>query len=82
MLVREVVLGILGACAGVSVAGGFVALISMLGVIPRLASESKTVNKAVLYENCLILGVTLGNVVSLYLISHSFILLRKIVQKS
>ena len=66
MLVREVVLGILGACAGVSVAGGFVALISMLGVIPRLASESKTVNKAVLYENCLILGVTLGNVVSLY----------------
>ena len=66
MLVREVVLGFLGICAGFTVAGGFVALISMLGVIPRLASESKTANQAILYENCLIAGVALGNIISLY----------------
>ena len=66
MWIREIILGILGVCAGVTVAGGFVALISMLGVIPRLASESKTANKAVLYENCLIFGVVFGNIVSLY----------------
>lgn len=66
MWIREIFLGLMGICAGFAVAGGFVALISMLGVIPRLASESKTANRAILYENCLIFGVVLGNIISLY----------------
>lgn len=66
MWIREIFLGFLGICAGLTVAGGFVALITLLGVIPRLASETKTMKRAILYENFLILGVVLGNIVSLY----------------
>lgn len=66
MWIREAFLAFFALCAGVTVAGGFVALITLLGVIPRLASKTKTMKRAILYENCLILGVVLGNIVSLY----------------
>lgn len=72
MWIHEIMLGFLGLCAGFTVAGGFVALITLLGVIPRLAGETKTAKKAMLYENCLILGILLGNVVSLYSIRLPF----------
>lgn len=72
MWIREAFLGFLGIAAGFTVAGGFVALITLLGVVPRLASETKTANHAILYENFLIAGVLLGNVVSLYSIRIPF----------
>ena len=72
MWIHEIILAFLGICAGFTVAGGFVALITLLGVIPRLAGETKTANKAMLYENYLILGIILGNFVSLYSIRIPF----------
>lgn len=66
MWIRYVVISIIGLAGGVAVAGGFLALITLLGVIPRLAGETKSMKKAILYENFLILGALLGNLVSLY----------------
>ena len=72
MWIHEIILGFLGICAGFTVAGGFIALITLLGVIPRLSGETKTAKKTLLYENFLILGFILGNITSLYSIRIPF----------
>lgn len=66
MWIRYGALIFVGMSSGIIVAGSFVAVVVMLGVIPRLAGETKTIKKAMLYENLIILGVVFGNVVSLY----------------
>lgn len=66
MWIRYGALVFVGMSSGIIVAGSFVAVVVMLGVIPRLAGETKTIKKAMLYENLIILGVVFGNVVSLY----------------
>ena len=59
-------LGICGFSFGVAVAGGYLALISMIGILPRLASTSKTVKYILTYENAIVYGVLWGNILSLY----------------
>lgn len=50
-----------GAAAfGATVAGGYFALISMLGIVPRLTSISKTAKRILSYENALIYGAFAG----------------------
>lgn len=66
LILKYVFLIFIGLASGVLIAGGYVALISMLGVIPRFAGITKTAKRIMLYENCMILGVILGNVVDLY----------------
>lgn len=45
---------------GATVAGGYFALISMLGIVPRLSSISKTADHISSYENALIYGACVG----------------------
>lgn len=59
---RHAFLGFMGASFGFAVAGGYLALISMIGVVPRLASKSETADKVIVYENCMIYGVAAGNI--------------------
>jgi stage V sporulation protein AB len=62
----------IGLFCGTAVSCGFIAFIIMIGILPRLISKTKTANHVMLYENMVILGVTLGNVVYLYQISLPF----------
>ena len=51
---------------GFIVAGGYLALISLIGIVPRLASTSKTSKYIIRYENALIYGVVIGTLVYSY----------------
>lgn len=66
MWIRSMMLVFYGLCAGALIAGSFLAFLSMLGVIPRLAGLTKTIRFARTYENCISLGGVLGTAVFLY----------------
>ena len=57
---QQVVMGILGVCAGFAVASGAVALVIGLGIIPRYAGVTKTPGQILWYEDCCMLGTVLG----------------------
>jgi len=52
--------------SGFTVSGGFFAFISLIGIVPRLASVTRTAGYLNFYENCLAAGLILSNTVSLY----------------
>lgn len=56
----------IGLASGAVISGGVFAFISMIGVIPRLMYHSKTAKNSRLYENMVILGGTVGNIVYLF----------------
>ncbi len=66
MLMSNVILGFLGLCFGVTVAAGVFAFITMLDVIPRLAHRTGTATHIYAYENVIIAGGTVGNLLSLF----------------
>ncbi len=66
MLIRNLILMIYGLSAGGLIAGSFLAFLSMIGVIPRLAGLTKTIKYARTYENCIALGGVLGTAVFIY----------------
>ncbi len=61
MLGNSIILGALGICFGVTVAGGVFAFITMLDVVPRLAHRTGTATHIYMYENVVIVGGTAGN---------------------
>lgn len=66
MWIRSILLVIYGLSAGGLIAGSFLAFLSMLGVIPRLAGLTKTIEYAKIYETCITLGGILGTAVFIY----------------
>lgn len=66
MLIRQILVGFIGLCSGLTVAAGVFAFITMLGVIPRLATRTHTRKHIYLYETMIILGGTMGNIWSIY----------------
>lgn len=62
----QLLAGITGLAGGAIVATALAAFIISLGIIPRYAGITHTAHHIVLYENCLILGSFLGNLVSIY----------------
>lgn len=66
MLISKILLAIAGLSAGFIVASCVVAVFIMLGVIPRLAGVTKTAKYLMLYENCFIAGVIIGNLLTFY----------------
>jgi stage V sporulation protein AB len=51
---------IVGFAGGLSVGAGFVAFLTVLGLIPRLTQLTKTMNKIHFYEWAVVLGVITG----------------------
>ena len=43
--------GLIGISAGVIIAGSFLAFLSMIGIIPRIAAVTKTMDHAVMFED-------------------------------
>ncbi len=64
MMVRELVVGVLGLLFGAAAAAGAFALVTGIGVVPRMAGKSATAAHISLYENVLIWGAVLGNIYS------------------
>ncbi len=62
----------LGLGAGTVVAGGVFALITSIGFMARLAGKTHTGKYAKIYESCVVLGGTFGNLWYLYRFSVPF----------
>lgn len=69
MWMSNIFVSVVAFCAGCLVAGSFLAFISLIGVVPRLAAVTKTMKYVVLYEDCFIGGAIIGNLIFLYNIS-------------
>lgn len=61
MNVLEIIVGFAG---GIAVGGGFVAFLTLLGIIPRLIQLSKTSHLIRVYIFCVIIGTQLGTYLS------------------
>ena len=66
MWIRSFFMIFYGLCAGGLIAASFLAFLSMLGVIPRLAGLTKSMKNARMYESFVALGGILGTLVFLY----------------
>ncbi len=70
MLLKNIFMCVLGLSFGVTVSAGVFGFITMLGVIPRFAQRTGTAAHIYGFENAIILGGTLGNILILFV--HRF----------
>lgn len=66
MLVKNILLFLMAASGGGVVSGGIFALISLIGIFPRLASRTATASHIARYEGCIIWGGIVGNAVFVF----------------
>lgn len=62
----QVLLAVIGLSSGFAVAGGVFALIVSLKLLPRLAGVTHTAKHIFLYEDTILLGALLGNIISVF----------------
>lgn len=65
-MIKVILLFIIGISSGFIVAGGIFAFITMIGIIPRLASRTKTATHIKSYENAIFYGAVLANIFYIY----------------
>lgn len=63
---KQVLLAVIGLSSGIVVSGGLFSFIASLGVISDLADRTHTGKYVRVYEDAVVLGGVLGNVVFLY----------------
>lgn len=66
MLGRQIILAVFGLSSGMLVAGGLFGFIVSLGVVSDFADRTHTADKILLYEDAVMLGGILGNLVYIY----------------
>ncbi len=64
MIIKIIVVIFIGLAGGLAVGAGFVAFLTVLGVIPRLTQLTKTMKMIQWYEWAVVLGVLTGTFVS------------------
>ena len=69
MWIKEILLGASGLGAGALVSAGVFALISSIGLIPRMAGKTHTGSHVKKYEIAVLFGGTLGNVMNIFRVS-------------
>ncbi len=57
---------LIGVGAGVTISGGVVAFITIIGIIPMLAHHTKTGKYFIYYENTIIVGAIIGSILSIW----------------
>lgn len=67
MLIREIFLGLVGLTAGLAVSAGTFAFMIVMGVLPRMVGKCNRAAETMHFENAIILGGILGNIVSVFL---------------
>ncbi|WP_210365682.1 stage V sporulation protein AB [Bacillus sp. REN3] len=65
MAINVVFIILVGCASGLAVGAGFVAFLTVLGVIPRLTQLTKTMNLISWYEWAVVLGAVIGTIGSL-----------------
>jgi stage V sporulation protein AB len=71
MMIKELTAAFVGFAGGLSVGGGFVAFLSVLGIVPRLTQLTKTINRICHYEWAVVLGALFGCFISLGKVTFS-----------
>ena len=66
MWIKYILLFFIGAAGGGLIAAGLFAFITMVGVVTRLATRTKTANHIMLFEDTVILGAFIGNILYVY----------------
>ena len=66
MLIKLIVMYIIGLASGIVIAGGTFAFITWIGLVTRLATRTQTASHVLLYEDMVVLGAGIGNVLYLY----------------
>lgn len=66
ILLKKMLLGLFGLCAGGVIAAGVYAFLAIIGVFVRLMGRTGTRKHILLFETVIILGGVLGNIVDLY----------------
>ena len=66
MIMEPFILAFIGAAAGFLVAAGVYAFAVTIGVVTRIVARTKTINNLGVIEDCIVVGGTLGSVVSIY----------------
>lgn len=66
MSAEQAYLGAIGLIAGLAVAGGMFALISAISVVPRIICMSRTAGWVCRYENMIMLGGIIGNILTVF----------------
>lgn len=66
MWIRQIFIILIGLASGAAIASAVFALIVKLGILTRLAAWTKTTRNMKMYENCILLGGSAGNLVTLY----------------
>lgn len=72
MTINIITVVFIGLAGGLSVGAGFVAFLTVLGIIPRLTQLTKTMKLIHWYEWAVVLGAVTGTIVSLRDLSFSF----------
>ena len=67
MLIKEIFLSLVGLAAGFAVSAGTFAFMIVIGVIPRMIGKCNRAAETIHFENAIILGGILGNIVSVFL---------------
>jgi stage V sporulation protein AB len=66
ILSKYIFLAFIGIVAGFVIAAGLFAFMTMIGVLTRLAIRTNTSDHVLLYEDIVIVGATLGNILFLF----------------
>ncbi len=64
---NRLLLVIIGLSGGMITSAGIVALINVVGIVPRLAAKTRTAKRIHVYETAIILGTTIGNLQFMYM---------------
>ncbi len=72
MYCRYALLILIGITAGFVVAAGVYAFITLIGVLTRLAVRTNTANRILLYEDLVVLGAAIGNIILLFEVKIPF----------
>ena len=67
MLIKEIFLSLVGLASGFAVSAGTFAFMIVIGVIPRMIGKCNRAAETIHFENAIILGGILGNIVSVFL---------------
>lgn len=62
----DVFLAVVGLSAGLLISFGMFTVLFVLGMIPRFAGKTRTVNKLILYEESVIWGCIIGGIYSVF----------------
>ncbi len=72
-VLRIVMLAVFGAAAGGLTAAGYFAVITSIGLINRVADVTHTKQHLLLYEEVIIAGATVGNILSVFQVGSIFV---------